>query len=121
MRSQRDGGWSAITSVKVLSPEINVIAQGQGIPSLEASNAADVQGESVRDVPGSESMAGHLTVHIRTWESQAAPIGSFQQAEEARRKYGGLAVGPAHIRGVTGVMPGEFRGIGALEGVSSNV
>ena len=117
MRSQRDGGWSAITQVKVLSPEINMIALGQGIPSLEASNAASVDGKSVRDVPGSESMAGHLTVHIRTWESQAAPIGSFQQAEEARRKYGGLAVGPAHTRGVAGVMPGGA--CDSLEGAGS--
>ena len=94
-----------------------MIALGQGIPSLEASNAAGVQGERVRDVPGSESMAGYLTVHIRTWESQAAPVGSFQQAEEARRKYGGLAVGPAHIRGVIGVMPGGARD--SLEGAGS--
>ena len=35
------------------------------------------------------------------------PKGSFQQAEEARRKYGGMAVGPTHSRGVAGVMSGE--------------
>jgi hypothetical protein len=35
------------------------------------------------------------------------PKGSFQQAEKARRKYGGVAVGPTHSRGVVGVMPGE--------------
>ena len=34
------------------------------------------------------------------------PSGSFQQAEEARRRYGGMAVGPVHSRGVVGVMPG---------------
>jgi len=37
------------------------------------------------------------------------PKGSFQQAEEARRKYGGMAVGLTHSRGVVGVMPGESR------------
>jgi len=59
-----------------------------------------------RGVPGSESMAGHRTVHIGTWESHAVPHGSSRQAEEARRGYGGMAVGPTHSRGVAGVMPG---------------
>jgi hypothetical protein len=118
MRSQRDGGLSAITQVKVLSPEINNIALGQGFHFLEASIAACVKGEHVSDVPGSESMAGNLTVHIGTWESRVAPNRSFQQAEEARRKYGGMAVGPAHSRGVAGVMPGGTRS--SLEGAGSN-
>ncbi len=51
-------------------------------------------------------MVGNLTVNIGTWESHAAPNRSFQQAEEARRKYGSMAVGPAHSRGVAGVMSG---------------
>ena len=37
MRSQRDGGLSAITQVKVLSPEIFIVALGQGFHILEAS------------------------------------------------------------------------------------
>ena len=106
MRSQRDGGLSAITQVKVLSPEIYIVALGQGFHFLEASIAACVKGEPVSNVPGSESMAGHRTVHIGTWESHAAPHESFQQAEEARRKYGGVAVGLTHSRGVAGVMSG---------------
>jgi hypothetical protein len=118
MRSQRDGGLSAITQVKVLSPEIVNIALGQGFHVLEARTAAYVKGEYVSGVPGSESMAGNRTVHIGTWESHVAPRGSFQQAEEARRKYGGMAVGPAHSRGVAGVMPGES--VGSLEGAGSN-
>ncbi len=117
MRSQRDGGLSAITQVKVLSPEIVNIAQGQGFHVLEASIAACDKGEHDSDVPGSESMAGNRTVHIGTWESHVAPNGSFQQAEEARRKYGGMAVGSAHIRGVAGVMPGGTRS--SLEGADS--
>ena len=40
MRSQREGGLSATTQVKELSPEIIPIAQGQGLWSPEASNAA---------------------------------------------------------------------------------
>jgi len=63
-------------------------------------------GERVRVVPGSKSVAGHLTVYSGTWESHAAPSGSFQQAAKARRKYGGMAVGPTHSRGVVGVMSG---------------
>jgi len=118
MRSQRDGGLSAITQVKVLSPEIVNIALGQGFHFLEASIASCVKGEHDSDVPGSESMAGNLTVHIGTWESHAVPRGSFPQAEEARRKYGGMAVGPVHSRGVAGVMPGES--VGSLEGAGSN-
>ncbi len=141
MRSQREGGLSATTKVhpvryllqdgvntvryvlsngvKVCSPEIANIARGQGIHSLEASIATCVKGECVSGVPGSKSVAGNLTVRIGTWENHIVPNGSFQQAEEARRKYGGMAVGLTHIRGVVGVMPGEPRKFGALEGVSS--
>ncbi|MFC1736170.1 hypothetical protein ACFL1X_08635 [Candidatus Hydrogenedentota bacterium] len=36
MRSQREGGLSAITKVKVLSPEIVTVAQCQGFHCLEA-------------------------------------------------------------------------------------
>ena len=114
MRSQRDGGLSAITQVKVSSPEIINIAQGQGFHFLEANTAARVKGECVSGVPGSKSVAGNLTVHIGTWESHIVPKGSFQQAEEARRKYGGMAVGPGHIRVTDGVMPIQSRESGTL-------
>ncbi len=42
MRSQRDGGLSTVTQVKVLSPEIGIIAQGERFHFLEASIAACV-------------------------------------------------------------------------------
>lgn len=105
--------------MKVSSPEIINIAQGQGFHFLEASTAARDKGECVSGVPGSESVAGNLTVRIGTWEDRIAPCRSFQQAEEARRKYGDMVVGLTHIRGVIGVMPGESRRLGTLEGVSS--
>ena len=117
MRSQRDGGLSAITQVKVLSPEIINVALGQRFHILEASIAACVNGEHVGNVPGSESMAGNRTVHIGTWENHIAPRGSFPQAEEARRKYGDMVVGLTHSRGVVGVMPGGT--ISLLEGTGS--
>ncbi len=88
MRSQREGGVSAITQVKVFSPEIINIAQGQGFHGLEARTAACVIGECGSGVPGSKSMAGNPTVRIGTWENHIVPDESFQQAEEARRKYG---------------------------------
>ncbi len=117
MRSQREGGLSATTQVKVCSPEIFNIAQGQGFHFLEASTAARINGECVCGVPGSKSMAGNPTVHIGTWENHIAPNRSFQQAEEARRTYGDMVVGLTHSRGVVGVMPGES--LRSLEGVSS--
>ena len=119
MRCQREGGLSATTKVKVLSPEIINIARGQGFHVLEASIAAHANGECVSGVPGSESVAGKLTVHVGTWENHIVPNRSFQQAEEARRKYDDMVVGLTHSRGVVGVMPGESRSAGTLEGVSS--
>ena len=119
MWSQREGGLSAITQVKVFSPEIANIARGQGIHNLEASIATCVKGECVSGVPGSKSVAGNSTVHIGTWENHIVPNRSFQQAEEARRKYGDMVVGLTHSRGVVGVMPGASRRFGTLEGVSS--
>ena len=64
-------------------------------------------------------LSRHPTVHIGTWENHIAPDGSFQQAEEARRKYGDMVVGLTYSRGVVGVMPGESPRAGTLEGVSS--
>jgi len=120
MRSRRQGGLSAITKVKVFSPEITNIALGQGFHFLEASTATCAKGECVSGVPGSKSVAGNLTVHIGTWESHIVPRGSLQQAEKARRRYGDMVVGLTHSRGVVGVMPGESCTIWcrALEGVS---
>ncbi|HDH06014.1 MAG TPA: hypothetical protein ENH01_09955, partial [Nitrospirae bacterium] len=45
-------------------------------------------------------MAGKRTVYIGTWENRSAPKGSFQEAEEATRKYGVSVVGLTHSRGV---------------------
>ena len=76
-----------------------------------------IVGECVSGVPGSKSTAGHSTVHNGTWESHTALEQSLQQAEEARRRYGSVAVGPAHSRGVAGVMPGGASR--SLEGAGS--
>jgi hypothetical protein len=121
MRCQREGGLSATTQVKVLSPEIIIVARGQGVHFLEACNAVCVKGEHISSVPGSKSVAGKSTVHIGTWESRIAPERSFQQAEEARRKYGDTAVGLTYSRGVGGIIPAEFREPETLEGVSGKM
>jgi len=116
MWSQRNGRLSTITKVKVLSPEM-FIALGQGFIKSETSIAACVNGKCVSNVPGSKSMVGNRIVCTGTWDSHVAPNRSFQQAEEARRKYGDMAVGLTHSRGVDGVMPIESPS--SLEGVSS--
>ena len=79
MRSHGKGSLSATTSacacshadrqVKVLSPEIILIALGQGFHILETNIRTHAKGESASDVPGSESVAGKRTVYIGTWET----------------------------------------------------
>jgi hypothetical protein len=102
-----------------VEPRNLCIALGQGLHHLEASSATHDNCECVSDMPGSKSIAGHSTVHNGTWESHAVLERSLQQTEEVRRRYGSVAVGPTYIRGVAGVMSGESRNIGALEGVGS--
>jgi len=119
MRSHGEGRMSATTQVKVSSPEITSVALGQGIHHLETNIGTHVKGESVSGVPGSEAVAGKRTDYIGTWENRSVPPGSFQEAEEATRKYGVSVVGLIHSRGVGRVMPAASRSIGTLEGVSS--
>jgi len=68
MRSRGKGSLSATTQVKVLSPEILLIALGQGFHVLEANIRTRIIGECVSDVPGSESVAGKRTVYIGGFE-----------------------------------------------------
>ena len=89
--------------------------------SLKPAPLHALIGERGSGVPESKTMAGNSTVHIGTWESHIAPDRSFQQAEDARRKYGDMAVGPSRIRGVDGVMPIESREPGTLEGLGSKM
>ena len=107
MRSHGKGSLSAATQVKVLSPEIILVALGQGFHFLEANIRTRIIGECVSDVPGSESVAGKRTVYIGTWENRNAPKGSDQEAEEVTRTSGVSVVGLTHSRGVGRVMPVE--------------
>jgi len=72
--------------------------------NLKPVSLHTLTGEYDSGVPESKTMAGNSTVHIGTWESHIVFDRSFQQAEEARRKYGDMAVGLTHSRGVNGVI-----------------
>jgi hypothetical protein len=104
-----------------VEPRNLFIALGQEFLHSEASIAAHVNGECVSGVPGSKAIAGHSTVHNGTWESHVVLERSLQQAEEVRRRYGSVAVGLGHIRGVDRVMPIESFEIGTPEGPSSKM
>ena len=118
VRSHIDSGWSAATQVKVLSPEIFLIAMGHVLLCSEASIVAGVIRRVCNGVPGSQAAAGHPTDCIGTWESRIACMP--QQAEKARRGHGDTAVGPVHSRGVVGVTPGAGPKIrDPLEGAGS--
>ncbi len=119
MQSSRKGEWSAITKVKVLSPEICLIVLGQGLHHLEASIAAHDNGECVSGVPGSQTIAGHSTVHSGTRDSHTVPKEASNESKRRRRKYGGMVVGPGHSRGTDGAMPIQSRESGTLEGPGS--
>ena len=119
MRSLGKGSLSATTQVKVSSPEILLIATGQGFHILEANIGTYVKGKCVPDMPGSKTVAGKRTVHIGTWENRSVPHGSIQETEEVTRMYDTSVVGLTHSRGVDRVMPAEPQEGEALEGVSS--
>ena len=76
-------------------------------------------GKCVSGMPGSQTIAGHSTVHSGTRESHSVPKEASDESKRRRRKYGGMAVGLTHSRGVNGVMPIESREPGTLEGISS--
>jgi hypothetical protein len=122
MQSSRKGEWSAITKVKVFSPEICLVALGQGLLHSEASIATHDNGECVSGVPGSQTIAGHSTVHNGTWERHTVPDSeASNESKRRRRKYGGMAVGPGHISGTDGVMPIQSCEPGTLEGPGSKM
>ena len=88
------------------SPEIADVARDQGVVQLEVSIAAGGKGESVAACRGrgpGRVMQRFITELERAWPWRQA---SLPQAEEARRRYSGKAVGPVHSRGVAGVTPG---------------
>ncbi len=110
---------SAITIVKEYSPEKLVrtlwakeltIWKPTMLRALEASTSASSRGR--RPWQAIELFASELG------RAASLPIKCIQQAEEASFVHGGVAVGPAHSRGVAGVMPGGTSR-GSLEGAGS--
>ncbi len=93
MRSHSKGSLSATTQVKVSSPEIILIPQGQGFHFLEANIRIFANGENISGVPGSKSVAGKRTVFIGTLENRIVPLGSFCGVEETTKKYDDSVVG----------------------------
>ena len=93
--------------MKAFSPEIIIIARGQGLHLLEASTATYDKGEYEAACRGLRPW--QVIERFKSELGRAVPFltESSQQAEEARRGYSGTAVGPAHIRGVAVVMRGE--------------
>ena len=102
------------------SPEICLVALGQGFLHPEASIAAHDYGECVSDMPGSQTIAGHLSVPY-FYPDHIVPKEASDESERRRRKYGGMAVGPGHIRVTDGVMPIQSREFGTLEGPGSKM
>ena len=92
---------------------------GQEVLHSEANIAAHVNGECVSGVPGSQTIAGHSTVHNGTRESHAVPKEASNESKRRRRKCGSMAVGLGHIRGVDRVMPIESHETGTHEGPNS--
>ncbi len=124
MRSHVNSGWSAATQVKVVSPDIFIIAMGQGLLCPEASIVAGVRRRVSNGMPGSQAAAGHPIPTCRdigTWESRiACMLQSRHVGKEARRGRGDAAFGPVHSRGVAGIMPGGVPRIAdSLEGAGS--
>jgi hypothetical protein len=101
------------------SPEICLVALGQGFLHSEASIAAHDNGECVSGVPGSQTMAGHSTVHSGTREDHIVPKEASDESKRRRRKYGGMVVGPGHIRVTDGVMPTQSRKLGHSKGLAA--
>jgi len=58
MRSHGEGGLPATTQVKILSPEIILVALGQEFHILETNIRSPINGDGVFDVPGSKSVGG---------------------------------------------------------------
>ena len=83
VRSPTGSEGSAATQVKAVSPEIALLARGQGLVCPEASIVVGVSRRVYHDVPGSQAAAGHPKDCTGTWESRIACLP--QQADEARR------------------------------------
>lgn len=101
MSSHREGGLSATTQVKVLSPEIFIVARGQAFHLAETSNGSHANGECGYGVPGSKSVAGKSTVMSELGRTARSRRSEYhKEAEKVTAWNAEAVVGLAHIRGV---------------------
>ena len=118
MRSLGKGVMSATTKVKVLNPEIDFYALGQGFSPLEASIGVHANGECISACRGLSPWRANELFILELGRTEAFRTEAAKEAEEVTKQYGVSVVGLTHSRGVTGVMPSEPRWFGTLEGVS---
>ena len=85
MRSQRNGGGSAITQVKVMNSEIVNVAMGQRTHGLEASSAVRDRGECAATCRGSKPW--QATQRITSELGRAIPFP--EEASNKLKKQGG--------------------------------
>ena len=104
MRSPGKGVMSATTQVKVLSPEIFLVALGQRFHSLEASIGIHVNGECISACRGRSPWRANELFILELGRTEAFRIEADEEAEEATNQYGVSVVGLTHSRGVSRVM-----------------
>ena len=90
VRSQRKGGWSAITQVKVLSPEIANIAMGQGFHFLEASSVLRAKGERNATCRG---LSPWQVIQRTTLELGRSLLLPTEASNKPKKRGGGMAIG----------------------------
>ena len=116
MRSLGKGVMSATTKVKVLNPEMDLYALGQGFSPLEASIGVHANGECISACRGLSPWRANELFILELAKTEAFRTEAAEEAEEVTKQYGVSVVGLTHSRGVAGVMSGGVRC--SLEGVS---
>jgi len=91
--------------VKVLSPVIVIVAAGPRVSSPGSQQHGIRFGERVGPGRGLSPWQVNQRFVSELGRAVSFPAEASNEAEEARTRYGGMAVGPTHSRGVVGVMP----------------
>ena len=90
MRSHGNGGLSAATQVKVLSPEISHVAMGQGFHFLEASSVLRVKGERNATCRGLSPWQVIQRITLELGRSLLLPTEAFNKP---KKRGGGMVIG----------------------------
>jgi hypothetical protein len=108
VRSPTGSEGSAATQVKAVSPEILLNLQGaRGCFALKPVSGPALEGESVSACRGHRPQ--RVLQRMASELGRAVSLACPYKPKEARRGQGDTAVGPAHSRGVVGVVPGAGR------------